>query len=129
MSKSPLLRIIAEASESGDIEALFINTAEAGARLMLESADAVREAGSKPDRERINEVIQNITRVYGFCMNTHRLLGEHLDLLAGTIRLVESGTIIEDFDEKAMFTRDRALLEQKPTFFSFSPEETDDDKS
>ncbi len=126
MTKSPLLRIIADASESGDIESLFINTAEAGARLMLEAADAVRDAGTKPDKERINQSIQNITRVYGFCMNTHRLLGEHLDLLAGAIRLVESGNIIEDFDEKAMFDKDKALLQQKPTLFSFSSEDTDD---
>jgi hypothetical protein len=130
MTKAPLLQIIASSAKNGDLESLFINTAEAGARLMLESADAVRAAGSKPDKERINEVIQNMTRVYGFSLNTHRVLGEHLDLLAGAIRLVESGDLIEDLDEDSMFNRDRVLLEQKPTFFNFNPEgESHDDES
>jgi hypothetical protein len=122
-----MLQIIAAASKNGDIETLFINTVEAGARLMLEAADAVREAGSRPDRERINALIQCMTRVHGFCNNTYRTLDLNLDCLSSAIRLVEADDIVDDFDTSEMFNKDKELLTMKPTMFSFDPKEGTND--
>jgi len=125
MKKAPLLQIIAEASTNGDIETLFINTVEAGARLMLEAADAVRGAGSMPDKERINAVFSSMARVTVYCSNVTRAVEGHLATIKHAVDMVEANGLIDELDEAELYNRDRELLTLRPTMFNFDEEETD----
>ncbi len=123
MTKAPLLQIIAEASTKGDVESLFINTVEAGARLMLEAADAVRDAGSMPDKERINAVYKSMARVVIYSSNVRRAVQGNMMAITSACDLVDASDLISDLDEDELFQKDKTLLELRPTLFNFSKEE------
>lgn len=111
------MEVIIARAESPDTEELFVNTVEAGARMLLEAADAVRDAGKMPDKERIRAFLGAVARTHGYCSNTKRVLEDLIMTISNVAATFDINDVeMPDVDE--LSTKDKALLSQRRTLFT-----------